>query len=414
MDVNQKILALFISLFLINCSNKSASGDGEFKRTDGNGVVDCDSNAITGEYLVRWKDGSVSIENFSDDKSFINNFLDKHRDEIISSEPHYQLFVNEGEQVQQRDWGGGANWGVDAIEASTAWSKNNQGENVIVAIIDSGMDMSHPELVDTLAINEAEEINGVDDDGNGLVDDRFGYDFVSDSHEVVDHTGHGTHIAGVIAAQHGVGTIVGTAPNVKLLPLNFISKSGSGSVAGAINAIRYAAVRGAKVINASWGGGTCSTALRDEIAALAQSNVLFVTAAGNSGNNISSLPEYPAAFTLSNQVTVGASTYDNKTAGFSNYGDLVDLVAPGAFIVSTYPEEYDLYDDAQDGLAALNGTSMAAPFVAATAALLWANKPDASYVEIKQALLDGVNAGPYPVSTRGLVNVTGSLNALNP
>ena len=397
---------------MVNCSkNESSGGSDVFKRTD---TVSCEGKAIEGEYLVRWKDGSISVEHFDNDKKFIKDFLEKNKSKIVSSEPHYKILVSHGEVVHQRDWGGEVNWGVEAIEASSAWNKNNQGEDVVVAIIDSGFDSEHPELMGTLAVNENEEMNGLDDDGNGLVDDRYGYDFVSDSAEMTDHTGHGTHIAGVIAAQHGVGSIDGAAPNVKLLPLNFISKNGSGSVDGAISAIRYAAKRGAKVINASWGGEACSQSLRDEIAALTKSNVLFVTAAGNSGNDISALPEYPAAFVLSNQITVGASTFDNKTAGFSNYGDLVDLVAPGAYVISTYPEEFDLYDEAQDGLTALNGTSMAAPFVAAAAALLWSHKPDASFVEIKQALVGGVTDGPYPVKSRGLLNVAGALSALNP
>ncbi|MCJ8275800.1 MAG: S8 family serine peptidase [Bdellovibrionales bacterium] len=412
MDVYQKVLIVLLSFILINCKDNSTSGGTTVNRpTD---VTTCQANEIPGEYLVKWEDGSISVEYFENDEDFTQNFLDQHVGEIAYAEPHYRLYMHEGEQVQIRDWGGEANWGVDSIEASSAWLKNNQGEDVIVAVIDSGLDINHPELQNTLAVNELEEMNGVDDDGNGLIDDRYGYDFTAGSGEVVDNTGHGTHVAGVIVAQHGVGSIVGVAPNVKVLPLNFISSGGSGDVSGALNAIRYSAYRGAKVINASWGGRGCSTPLREEIQALAQSNILFVTAAGNSGNNISNLPEYPAAFALNNQITVGASTFDNKTAGFSNYGELVDVMAPGAFIVSTYPYEYDLYDDAQDGLAALNGTSMAAPFVAATAALLWSANPDATYVEIKQAILNGVNTGPFPVKTRGVINVRKALDAMNP
>src|SRR5690606_13302582 len=183
-------------------------------------------------------------------------------------EPHYRIQISERETLHQRDWGGGVNWGMDSIQADSAWNKNALGENIIVAIIDSGLDATHPELANSLAINENEEINGLDDDGNGLIDDRFGYDFVNMSHQVVDHTGHGTHIAGVIAASHSQGSIMGVAPNVKLLPLNFIGKGGSGDVFGAISAMKYAAIRGAKVINASWGGNSCSLELHDEIVAL--------------------------------------------------------------------------------------------------------------------------------------------------
>ncbi len=401
MDV-KKLSPLILFFLIISCNKREPANTGaQFNKSTETG---CEENQIENEYLVRWKSGKITIEKSQSEDEFVGDFLERNQDEILSAEPHYRIQLSPNSELSQKDWGGSKNWGIDAIEAKVAWNKSLETEEIIVAVIDSGMDTTHPEFQNILAINEKEEINGIDDDGNGLIDDRMGYDFVSDSAEVKDYTGHGTHIVGVIAAQHDVGEILGVAPRAKILPLNFIGGNGGGTVLGAILAIQYAERRGAKVINASWGGSVCSLSLKDQIESLAQSNILFVAAAGNSGSNLDQFPEYPAAFILDNMITVGASTFDNKTAGFSNFGQRVDIMAPGANIFSTYPMEFD-NDGTEDGIFSLNGTSMSAPFVTGAAALLWQYYPNASYIEIKQALLLGSSPGPYPVSTRSLLNI---------
>jgi subtilisin family serine protease len=417
MDVFRKITLCFTALILANCNSKQAAPSGNtFVKSE---TPACEQNRIAGEYLVVWKDGTVSVENSKNDKDFLNDFIEKRRDEIQIAEPHYRINVLDSIEFEERDWGGGINWGMGAIEADATWNKG-AGSNVTVAIIDSGVDMTHPELQGIFAVNTEEELNGIDDDGNGLIDDINGYDFVNDSGELTDYTGHGTHIAGVIAARHDVGRVLGVAPNVKILPINFINASGGGDVSAAINAIRYAAARKVNVINASWGGNNCSVPLRNEILELAKGNILFVTAAGNSGSDLGIFPEYPAAFGLDNIISVGASTYDKKTAGFSNYGAVVDLVAPGANIVSTYPIKFEKdcvgvdpeENCVPDGLTSMNGTSMATPFVAASAAFLWSQRPGASFSQIKKALRDGIEPGPFRVSTRGQLNLKKSLSVL--
>lgn len=412
MDVLKSLVFVCLMLLLVQCDNNRDEGGSQFIKS---GSPQCDDLKVSGEYLVRWKNGNVTVEKYPDDKSFVKDFVKKHSDEIISSEPHYKIYLQPSAKISQRNWGGEVNWGVKKIEATSVWANTKKStDKVIVAVIDSGMDVNHPELQASLAINELEEINGEDDDGNGLIDDRYGYDFYSNTYEVSDYTGHGTHVSGIIGAQHSVGHVLGVAPDVRILPIAFIGRDGGGSVNAAINAIRYAASQNAKVINASWGGPNCSLQLKEEIVSLAEQNVIFVSAAGNSGNDLDIFPEYPAAFVIDNQITVGASTYDDKTAAFSNYGDLVDIVAPGANIVSTYPPEYDEFDEFLDGMTSQNGTSMAAPFVSAAAALLWSQAPDATYIEIKQALLDGVEPGPFPVQSRGQLNIRRSLQKLIP
>lgn len=410
MDVKKIIGLFFTVLFLASCNeNDNAAGSGQFVKSQD---PSCAGQQIKNEYLVVWKDGHTSVEKFKSEEDYIENFLEKNREDIKTSEPHYRIYVEPSMSIGDPGWGGDLNWGVGAIDAESVWEDSKGRDEIIVAVIDSGLDVSHPEIVNALAINPDEVFNGVDDDGNGLVDDVNGYDFVSFSGDVIDYTGHGTHVAGVIAAQHEVGSVLGVAPSVKILPLSFISAGGGGSINGAISAIRYATDRGSRVINASWGGDTCSLVLKAEIENLADENVLFVAAAGNSFSNISIYPEYPAAFTIENMITVGASTADQLTADFSNHGELVDLVAPGANIISLYPPGLDVDDKFGvdgDGLRALKGTSMATPFVAGAAALLWSHRPDASYAQVKQALLEGVDEGPYPVNTRGQLNLRRSL-----
>ncbi len=410
MDVVKTLLLSLFLLAVVACgSDENTSSQDQFKKSQ---KPSCQNREIKGEYLVHWKSGQISIVNSENEKKFVDGYLKNHKEEIVAAEPHYRIQISPQELIQQRDWGGGVNWGTEAIEAQNLWDKGLSNEEIVVAVIDSGVNVEHPQLVSAIYENKNETLNGVDDDNNGYVDDVGGYNFVNNSPHLNDYTGHGTHVAGVIAAQHAEGRIKGVAPNVKILPLAFIDQRGGGDIQKALNAIRYASQMGAKVINASWGGNSCSSLMEQEIEKLAEKGILFVTAAGNSGNDITILPEYPAAFVLDNMITVGASTFDAKTAGFSNYGLLVHLVAPGANIASTYPPEFDT-DGSLDGVATLNGTSMATPFVAGAAALLWSLKPDASYTEIKEALVQGVVEGPYPVLTRGQLNIRQSYEILN-
>ena len=278
------------------------------------------------------------------------------------------------------------------------------------------MDASHPQFQDKIAVNRQEEINGIDDDENGFIDDRYGFDFIENSHEIKDYNGHGTHIAGIIAARKEFGPVQGVAdhPQIKILPLSFIDENKKGLVDLAVQALRYASQRGAKVINASWSNSmACSNILKNEINNLEKKDILFVTVAGNDGKNIDQNPSFPASFDLNNIIVVGASTPENTISEFSNYGSKVDLLAPGVYIISTYPPEYDKGDGNPDGWQALSGTSSAVPFVSATAALLWLEKPTASYSEVKKALLEGVKSGSFPVKSKGHLHIPSALEVFN-
>ena len=272
------------------------------------------------------------------------------------------------------------------VDAPEAWAFETGSSDVVVGVIDTGIDLSHPDLAPNLWTNEDEVPgNGLDDDSNGYVDDWRGWDFVNDDNDPSDDNGHGTHVAGTIGARgdDGVG-VAGLSWEVRLMPLKFLGANGSGTTADAVEAILYAAANGADLTNNSWSGAPYSQALLDAIAAADTADSLFVAAAGNDGLNTDSSPAYPSSYASSNVVSVAATDAKDARPFFSNYGRRsVDLGAPGANIYSTWLGGTYRF---------ANGTSMAAPHVSGTAALLKARFPGASDLGLKALLLGTVDA----------------------
>ncbi|MEJ7637744.1 MAG: S8 family peptidase [Singulisphaera sp.] len=248
-----------------------------------------------------------------------------------------------------------------------AWSVTTGSPATIVAVLDTGIDLGHPELAGRVWTNPGEvAANGVDDDGNGYVDDIHGWNFAAGTNDVQDDNGHGSHVSGTIAASGNDGAgVVGVAWNATILPLKILVADGGGEVEAAIAAIDYAVQAGARVINASWTLDSLSRPLVDAIRAAGVHGVVFVDAAGNEGANNDRIPTNRAR--PSNQITVAAIDAAGRLAGFSNYGKRsVDLAAPGVGIWSTVPGGYDTY----------SGTSMAAPHVSGVVALLSGLHPE--------------------------------------
>lgn len=267
------------------------------------------------------------------------------------------------------------------INAETAWMKTRGSNSVVVAVIDSGIDIYHPDLKNNIWRNPGEgtAADGIDNDGNGYIDDLTGWDFYSNNRTVFDDPyidEHATHIAGTIAASANNEGIIGVAPNVKVMPLKFMGST-SGTDADAIEAIEYAKAKGVKIFNLSWGGYGDSPALYD---AMKNTNGLFIVAAGNeNNNNDGSYRTVPASFDLPNIISVAAMDNKGYVTDFSNYGiKTVDVVAPGASILSTVPRNRYAYAD---------GTSMAAPHVAGVAALVQSANPKYSVAQIKSTIL---------------------------
>lgn len=276
--------------------------------------------------------------------------------------------------------------GVD-IGAEEAWALYDGGSrDVVVALVDTGIDYTHTDLEGRIWVNE-DEIpgNGVDDDGNGYIDDVYGWNFYSGSNQV--YTGsedsHGTHGAGTIAAHAdndiGIAGIV-RSDHVKVMAVKALGGwDGSGSTASIIRAIQYAEANGARICNLSLGSSRNDPALYRTIAA---SDMLFVVAAGNDGADLELAPSYPASYHLDNLITVANLRYDGNLDPTSSYGaSSVDLAAPGTHILSTTPGNSYSY---------MTGTSMAAPMVSAAAAMLCSQFPDATLADVKDILLSSV------------------------
>jgi len=293
--------------------------------------------------------------------------------------------------------GGTADADIDAPEAWTeAEAFEASGPPVLIGVIDSGIDYTHPDLSSRIWVNQAEldGIAGTDDDDNGYVDDVRGWNFVNDTADPKDDNNHGTHVAGTIAAvRNNEEGVAGVASNVRLIPLKFLSASGSGTTENAIRAIQYADGAEARITSNSWGGGSRSRALQD---AIATTEALFVAAAGNGG---SSSKAYPAGYDDPKIVSVAATDHNDALAPYSNYGSSwVDLAAPGSNIVSTIRD---------GGYGSNSGTSMATPHVSGAAALILLQDPTRTNAEIKAQLLASVDLLP---SLSGKVLTGGRLN----
>ena len=309
-------------------------------------------------------------------------------------------------------WGlhnGGVSGGTVGADVSAfdAWDRAT-GDDIVVAIMDTGVDDSHPDLFDNMWRNPGEVAgNGIDDDGNGYVDDVYGYDFVDGDGFAEDNWGHGTHVAGIAAAvgNDGYG-VPGLAYGAQIMALKFLDVDGGGYASQGAAAIRYAVDQGADVINMSFGGPGYSYAMRDAIEYAHDRGVMVSAAAGNESRDNDSSPSYPASYELDNVLSVAATDRRDRLSSFSNYGDSVDLAAPGSAIVSTWPGEDWRY---------LSGTSMAAPFVAGAMALLREVAPAHSVSELRRAILESVEELPNDsdrVASGGRLDAAASLELL--
>ncbi len=297
------------------------------------------------------------------------------------------------------------------ISAVNAWDKQTSAAKVVVGVIDAGVDYLHPDLKNNIWTNKGEiPDNGIDDDGNGFVDDVHGWNFVNNSNDPMDDYFHGTHVAGIIAAEgnNGIG-VSGVAWQGQIMCLKFLNSSGSGTTSDAINCISYAKAMGAQVLNASWGGGGYDQALSDAIAGC---NAVFVASAGNDSRNTDIYPSYPASYPADNLISVASTDNGDALSSFSNFGaSSVDLGAPGTSILSTFPRvqtpamvNYNL--PAMYGT--ISGTSMACPMVSGAAALVLARNPSLTPVQVKQIILNNVD---IKASLLGQCVSQGRLNA---
>ncbi|MFZ5863099.1 MAG: S8 family serine peptidase [Nitrospirota bacterium] len=440
-------MALFVSAFLLSflwLPASSAIADAESDSSRGPVARIGGPAQMPGEVLVKFKkpvplankrlthvredvDVIAEIHEIGIDRvrarrgESMETLLQRYRQnpDVEYAEPNiiYQARIIPNDPLFSSLWGlhniGQAGGTVDAdIDAPEAWDSQVGSPSVVVADIDSGMDLTHPDLAANLWVNPGEIIgNGIDDDGNGYIDDYRGWDFVNNDSNPSDDGGHGSHTAGIIAAvgNNGVG-VTGVAWQARVMPLKFLDAGGNGLTSDAVDAILYAANMGVRIINASWGCngvGCYSQALEDAIAYANSAGVLVVVAAGNNGTNNDVTPDYPCVSTQPNVICVSATTRNDQLASFSNYGSsTVDLGAPGSAILSTVPTgSCGLCDPSR--YLSVNGTSSAAPHVSGAAALILSQFPSYTLTQVRDAILSTVD--PIPALT-GRTTTGGRLN----
>lgn len=294
-------------------------------------------------------------------------------------------------------FGGSNEWNLNSINAPESWAQGYKGAGVVVAVVDTGVDINHPDLMSQLWVN-ADEIagNGIDDDHNGYVDDTSGWDFANGDNNPDDQNGHGTHVAGSIAADDNGFGATGVAPDAKIMPVRVLDSSGSGTAAAVAAGIRYAANNGADIINLSL-GGALSSVIQSAIQYALSRDVLVVSAAGNES---ASAPSYPARFSaaMANVISVGAYSSSGTLASFSNRvgsSGAVQVDAPGVGVYSTY----------MDGrYGTLSGTSMATPQVAGLAALALSANPSLTASQLRTLIVNGANHSMSGSDSRGGIN----------
>ena len=342
--------------------------------------------------------------------------LDAYRGDpnVLYAEPNYRVFATQtpNDPRYAELWGlnnaGQTGGTIDVdVDAPEAWDVTTGG-NTLIAVIDTGVDYTHEDLAANMWTNPGEAPgDGIDNDGNGFIDDVHGYDFANDDGDPMDDQGHGTHVAGTIGAvgNNGIG-VTGVNWNARIMAVKFLDSGGSGSTADAIDAISYATAQGAKISNNSWGGyEPFSQAMNDAIAAAGAAGQVFVAGAGNGnflgfGQDNDVNPFYPASYNLDNIISVAAVDHNDERAVFSNFGATsVDLAAPGVDILSTRPG---------NAYAQLSGTSMATPHVAGVVSLVWQQHPEWTTTQVIHQVLSTVD----PVDAMQGISVTGGrLNA---
>ena len=362
--------------------------------TLGSASVEQEYSIVPGLCLIRLPEGMTVEEGIR---------VLGQRDDVLYVEPNYKvkaLSVIPNDPMFSQLWnmhntgqtGGTADADIDAPEA---WDITTGGDSeVIVAVIDTGVDYRHPDLAANMWVNRAEFTGtpGVDDDGNGYIDDIYGYDFANRDGDPIDDNGHGSHVSGIIGAVgDNAEGVAGVCWNVKIMAVKFLAECRNGNTSDAISSVQYATLMGARVMANSWGGDGYSSALKDAIRAAGDAGILFITAAGDgSGKDNDIDPHYPASYKLDNVIAVLSTDHDDRLSEHSNYGlTSVDLGAPGG---DSDNQIHSCYRDG--GYYSMYGTSMAAAHVSGASALIWSVYPVLSHIEVKDLIMRTVDPLP--------------------
>ncbi len=374
--IAQAGFCIFILLLLCGCAKND---DKDIVQSN---AQDCQKTKLENQFIVHWKNGKKSLVHEHD----IHTFIKKNKSVINLVEPNYLLQTSTIPSPQLNPYASGIPplSAHDVIHTPNAWAQGIYGKGIIVAIIDTGVTLEHPQLRSRFAVNEIESRNGlnhIDDDGNGYIDDIFGWNFVSNSANQNDEIGHGTAMAGIITGSPDNRPSLGLAPQAKILSVDFMDQDG-GSEFHAHEAMAYALARKANIINNSW-SISCSELLKNDFVNWSAENVIFVNASGNIPVDVYQKGIIPSSLNLPNNLNVGSLDDQGRISTFSGYGDTVKIYAPGEAIPTIYPTS---------GLsesAPASGTSVSTAIVSGAAALVWSAFPAAKATDIISLIEDG-------------------------
>lgn len=371
---------------------------------------------ISGEIISSFPQAQIEVWELKDALSLqsLQAYASQNA-EILYVEPDfiYQMEEYPNDPYFEKQWGlsnqgqTGGKVGSD-IKISTLWDQHTGNKSIIAGVIDTGIDWGHEDLVDNIWQNLAEDfdgdghtiewidgswqldpgdLNGIDEDKNGYIDDLIGWDFVNDDNNPFDDNGHGTHVAGIMGAKGNNGKgITGVSWSTQMMALKAFDAKGAGSVLSILPALEYARNMGARITNNSWGGPAFSQALYDEFSLANTAGLLAISAAGNNASNNHSTPIYPGSYDLANIICVAATDHNDKLARFSNFSHkLVDIAAPGKDIFSTLPGNAYGYK---------SGTSMATPMVTGAICLLWSQDTLRTYNQIREIIFSTTDQIP--------------------
>ncbi len=332
----------------------------------------------------------------------VSDTLLRQNDEPGANVPNDPQFNEQWALNNSGQNGGKANADIAALKA---WSKTQGSTDVVIAVLDTGVDYKHADLAANMWLRP-DAVPQYRDNELGAFDDLHGFDAAENLSDPMDENGHGTHCSGIIGAEGDNDEgIAGINWKVKIMPLKFLGRGGFGTTKDAIEAINYAIDRkrngvNIRIISASWGSTVYSKALEDAIRAAGEEGILFVAAAGNSSSNNDRIKHYPSNYELPNVISVAATDKFDNLAGFSNFGvKTVHIAAPGREILSTW-----LGDEYREA----SGTSMATPYVAGVAALILANEPNLSVEALREKILKSVDKID---SLNGKIENAGRINA---
>ena len=370
----------------VNRSVKVSFGDFVVVKTDNTKSLKSHIDSLNKNLNVEYAEPNY-IYSINTDGSILDHMASADYDAYTSpvNDPKYGKLWGLNNRGDNDPTGTTGKAGAD-ISAEKAWESFGVGSKAVkIAVIDTGVDYTHPDLKNNMWVNEAEANGeeGVDDDGNGYVDDIHGYDFANNDGDPRDGHSHGTHCAGTIAAEHNNGLgVAGVMSEASIIAVKFLTDRGSGTTENAIKSVDYATIVGADIMSNSWGGGGASQALKEAIERANEAGILFTAAAGNSASNNDTRPHYPSNYQVDNVVSVAAHNIKDQLASFSCYGKrTVHVAAPGRNILSTVKA---------GGYKSYSGTSMATPHVSGILGLLVANEgkfSKADMADIRERLM---------------------------